>query len=317
MIAVARWLTRFWSHRWWASAPLWIATLAGLIVASGLSGCRLPKQDGPVSRSLATSRQLSQRGVTAAERKDWASAETLFAQAVDTCEVDAEARQHYAQALWQRDHREQALAQIDEAIRLSGDDKGLLIQAAEMRLALKDFEGARRNARSAIDLDPQSPEAWAIEGRIFSQGGAQREALAAYQRALSQAPDNRDLLLALAETYRQLNEPQRALVKLQSLADTYPTGDEPQQVLYLEGLALSALGRHAAAATALATACERGPAGADLWCRLAEAQWRSGQWDAARRNVDHALQLDPQSQLAVALQTQLNVAQSNSSAERR
>ena len=116
-------------------------------------------------------------------------------------------------------------------------------------------------------------------------------------------------MLALAETYRVMNDPQRALLKLQNLADTYQTGDEPQNVLYLQGLALAALGRHADAASMLLMVRERGPASPELLYRLAESELQAGQFAAARQNVEQVLAIDPQNKSARTMLERLNVAQ--------
>jgi tetratricopeptide (TPR) repeat protein len=287
-------------RRWWGCIAL------GALLTSG---CRLPSRDGPVPRSLASCRQLSQRGISAEERQDWASAESLFNQAVQTCGVDPDARRHFAEALWHQGHQRKAIEQLDEAIRLAGDDERLYVRAAEMRLATGDLEGASEKVGIAIDLDPQSAGAWVLQGKILRERNQPREALAAYYRALNSTPEDREVLLALAETYRVMNDPQRALLKLHNLADTYQTGDEPQNVLYLQGLALSALGRHADAASVLLMARERGPATPELLNRLAEAELQAGQFVAARQSVEQVLAIDPQNRLARTTLDRLNVAQ--------
>ena len=50
------------------------------------------------------------------------------------------------------------------------------------------------------------------------------------------------MLREVAELYRQLNQPERALQTLQLLAETYSPGEEPADCLYLTGLAYVALG---------------------------------------------------------------------------
>ncbi len=65
-------------------------TRAVVLATVLLAGCRLPGRDGPVPQTLENCRRLSQRGVTALERGDQPQAETLLAQAVKTCPVDAE-----------------------------------------------------------------------------------------------------------------------------------------------------------------------------------------------------------------------------------
>jgi len=279
-----------------------------LVFILALAGCRLPAAQGPVSRSLATSRQLSQQGVTALDAGDWSTAEHLFSESVETCDSNADAHRHYAETLWHRGKRSEAIAQLNEAIRLSPDDETLLVRAAELRLATGDTSGAQEDVRLAIDLNPRSPAAWMLAGRIEAAGSRLRPALAAFHRALSFAPESREALLELAECYRQLGEPERALVNLQTLADTYPPGEEPRQVVYLEGLALAALGRQHDAVDALAQAAARGTPDAGLLWHLAEAESRAGLNEQAWRDVQRALAVDPQHRASRQLAAQLSVA---------
>lgn len=262
------------------------------ILLACLAGCRLTGE-GPVSRSLITCRQLSQRGVSALERQDVDTAESLLSQAVTACPVDAEARRHYAEALWQKGDQQKAIGQVDEALRLANDDGALHVRAAQMRLAVGDVEGARREAALAIELDPKSGAAWKLRGDVLRRSGQPRQALADYHRALSYLPENRDVLLALAETYRTLGEPQRALANLQSLADTYPSGEEPQQVFFLQGLALAALGRPGDAAESFVAARQRGQPTPELLYHLAAAEAQAGRENEARQNLQQALAIDP------------------------
>ena len=220
-------------------------------------GCRLPGRDGPVSQSLADCRRLSQQGVVALDRGDQPKAETLLAQAVTVCPADAEARRHYAESLWRRDARQDAIAQMEEAGRLAGDDATLWARLAEMHLGSGQPELARQDAEQAIKLDPKLPSAWAIRGGVSRATGQQAEALADYLRALSYAPNDRAILGEVAELHRQLNQPERALQTLQTLAETYSPGEEPGQVLYLMGLAYVALGRYDDGVDSLSAALAR------------------------------------------------------------
>ena len=136
------------------------------------------------------------------------------------------------------------MAQLEEARRLAGEDPSLAVRTGEIYLALGRASEASQMVDEALRLDPKSAPAWALRGRVAETRGDRRTALANYQRALGYAPDDRSAMLLVAEAYRQLNEPQRALGALESLAETYRPGEEPQQVLHLEGLALSALGRY-------------------------------------------------------------------------
>lgn len=267
----------------------------GLMFAAGAlaSGCRFPGRDGPVPRSLIISRQLTQQGLSALDRNDWHRAEPLLAQAVDVFPQDAEARRHYATALWQSGQRAEALRQITKALELMPDDPTLLSRAAEMRLAVGETAAAADLVDRALDVDPRNAALWRLRGRLRLQAGALRESLADYQRALSYQPDDRDALLDVAEIYHRLNQPARALASLQTLSDGYPPGEEPPQVLYLMGLAYGALDRTDEAIDSFLAARDRGPSSPDLLFRLAEAQWSAGRLTEAQQNVSRALALAP------------------------
>lgn len=214
----------------------------GVLLAASLSGCRLPGKDGPIPRSLAISRQLSQRGIDAIEPRGLDRGGAAPGAAVRAYPSDVDARRHYADALWARGLRQKAIAQLEEANRLTGDDAELYALIAEMRLAMDQPDLAWQNAQRAIDLDPKLAVAWTVRARIARERGQTEQALADYHRALGLAPDDRHVKLAVAELHRQLNQPQRALSVLHSLADSYSPGEEPPEVFYLQGLAYTGAG---------------------------------------------------------------------------
>ncbi len=192
------------------------------------------------------------------ERGDWQRAEELLNQAVRACPIDAEARARYAETLWHRGAAAEAIAQLEEAGRLSSDDSAIAIRSGEFYLSTGQIENARRAADRALDLDPKSAAAWAVRAKAFEATGALRSALADYQRSLGYDPNNAEVLLQVAEVYRRLNQPERAFVALHSLIDSHPPGEEPQQLLYLQGLALEALRRYDDAIESYALANSRG-----------------------------------------------------------
>ena len=274
---------------WLRPARGWCCALLALLAC----GCQLAGRNGPVSQALLSCRQSTQRGISAADTGDWPRAEGYFAQAVKSCPVDIDARCNYAEALWQGGAQEEAYRQMQEAVRLAPDDAELLVRQAEMQCALGLCDAALEGIRRTLDLDPNQARAWAVRGRAAADQGNLRQALADYQRALSLAPDDREMLFEIARLYQQLNRPQRSLAYLQSLLDTYPAGEEPQQPLYLEGLAYGALGRHGEAAASLSAACAAGPASAEMLYQLAAAQWAAGATQQADAAAREALALEP------------------------
>src|SRR5437879_4277143 len=128
------------------ATPVWGGVAVLLPLLAGLAGCCWSDRAGPVPASLLECRQLSSRGVSAMQRHEFAQAEELLAQAVDTYRLDPEARRQYAAVLWQRGARSEALAQLDRAIELAGDDSALLVRRAEWHLAMNDLSAAQADA---------------------------------------------------------------------------------------------------------------------------------------------------------------------------
>jgi tetratricopeptide (TPR) repeat protein len=246
--------------------------------------------------------------VAAGERGQWQRAEELLSEAVRTCPSDPDARRHHAQALWHRGKREEAVAELEEATRLAVDNAELHVLLAEKRLAMGEVELARQSAQSAIDVEPKLAGAWAMRGRVRRAAGRPREALSDYHRALGLAANDATILLGIAELYRELNEPQRALAALHRLADTYPPGEEPQQVLYLQGLAYGAVNRWEEAAESLWGASRRGRATPEMLFRLAEAELQAGRPVRAVSAAREALAADPQHQPARELLAEAELA---------
>jgi tetratricopeptide (TPR) repeat protein len=287
-----------------------VRALIALLAASwaGAGGCQLFRQHEPISKPVAQSRQLSDRGLNAMEHGDLASAQTLLSQAVKACPTDIEAHRQYAEALWNGGQRELAMQQMQKALKLAPNDPQLALRWGEMNFALGNIDDARRMADQALDLTPNDPRAWALRGRLAGSTGQYDQALADFDRSLEFCHDDRQLLLETAELYRRLNRPQRALSTLTSLCETYGPNEEPQDVLYLKGLALEALNRYDDAADAFAVALDHGPPTSELYYRLGESQLAAGRQAEADRSLAQALSIDPNHAPSRNLRDQIEVA---------
>lgn len=286
------------------------------VACAGLAGCRLVNRE-PVARSVANCRQLSQRGISAMERGQWEQAETFLAEAIKSSPVDAQARRQYAEALWHRRAWSEAVAQMEQACKLAGQDPALVVRAGEMYLEMGRIEDARLRANQAVDASPQLAAGWALRGRVHQATGHIEDALADMHRAISYQRDDQQMLLEVSELYRQLNRPARALCTLQSLKETYSPGEEPQRVFYLEGLALAGLDRYDEAAESFATAIQRDPLDVESYYRLAEIQLLAGRPVDAQRSVHQALSLQPQHEPSRALSERIAMAQGPTAAAYR
>ncbi|MEX2111952.1 MAG: tetratricopeptide repeat protein [Pirellulales bacterium] len=271
-----------------------------------ICGCRTfgPKR-GPQPQAVATCRQLTEQGISAMERGDWKRAESLLARAVDACPVDVDARRHYAESLAHRQALSESLTQFEEARKLVETDPTLAVRAGEVYLAIGQSQKAQAMADEALRLDPKHAPAWTLRGRVAGAAGQPRQALASYQRALGYEPDSQATAILVAETYRQLNQPERALVTLQAVSSKCAPGDEPQQVLYLEGIALAALGRYDEATRNLAQAARADRPSAEILCAWADAELHTGNLVRAQACVQEALLVDPQHSRSRALMTRL------------
>ena len=247
------------------------ALLVGVatLVASCGPGCRLVQRRDPVPPEVAEARRLCNEGLSAADRSDLVRAEGLLERAVKSCPLDIDARRHYAEVLWKRGERLEAVTQVAEALKISPGDASLCVEGGGMYLDMGLFDDAERLAREAVRVVPGSAEAWHLRGEVSLARGQPTPALADFHRALAIDSDHRGALLDAAEAYRRLNQPQRALSTLAILGETYGPNQTPANVLVMEAHAQEALGRPEDAIDSYRMAIARGEASPDAATRLA------------------------------------------------
>lgn len=276
-----------------------------VIAALFAVGCRSALQRESLSKSFLLGRQFTRKGVVAMESGQWTEAEKLLAQAVKESPDDAEARRQYAEALWRRGEKDEAIRQLDQAIECGGDYEKHA-RLAQMYLETGQIDKATQHADRAIDLQPEQSVGWAVRARILDHQKADRESLVAYQRARLLAPNDRELLWDMARLYGRLDRAHDSLAILQSLSNTYTPGEEPQEVVYHLGLVCESLGRTDEAADYYTEALRRGPAKLEMLYHLADAQRRLGNTIEARRALYQALALSPDHEPSRAMLERLN-----------
>jgi tetratricopeptide (TPR) repeat protein len=292
------------------------------------AGCRWPGLRDPVPAALTASRKLSQEGNEFLEKKQPEKAEAKLAEAVKTCPADCDARRYYAESLWMRNARPEAIAQLEEACRLSPDSE-VRARLAEMYLEMGRLDEAERHVDQVLERNPKLAAAWRVHGRVLRCRGDRllaagdsaharevyAQALANFQRAAGYDSSNRQVIGEMAAVYRSLGQPQRALECMQCLVDTYSSpGEEPQFVLYWIGMDYMALQRYDDAVTNFTTALTRDRPTPELFYALGEAQYRTGRQAEAAAALQQALALDPQHAASRKLLGELQVARQGGAA---
>lgn len=260
------------------------------------SGCGLVSQYSPRPLSTYRGHYHFQDGIASAEQGRYEQAEESLAKAVELCGDEYKFQHEYARVLAEVGKLEEAIAHYERAVVLKdGSDATLLVELAQKRLEYGQREHAHAAVEKAIELEPNSPEAWRVRGEVLQAFRLPYEALADYHRALSLSPDDEELPLKIADIYLMLDKPDRALVAIQRLEENWPEEDEPANVLHLKGLALAGMGRHREAEHCLAAVVDRiDTPSAGLLFQLAQCRYYLGDATAAQDTVHEALALDPQ-----------------------
>jgi tetratricopeptide (TPR) repeat protein len=300
------------------------------IILWPLVGCQWAGLRDPVPAALTTSRRLSSEGNEYLEQKQPERAEAKLAEAVKTCPTDCDARRYYAETLWLRNARPEAVAQLEEACRLS-PDPDVRIRLAEIYLEMGRPDEAERNVNHVLGQNLKLAAAWRVHGRVLRAKGdgllaagdrdkartIYFQALADLHRAAGYDPADRRVVGETAAVYRSLGQPQRALETMQSLGETYSPGEEPQAILYWTGWDYMALRRYDDAVVSFTTALSRGGRTPELFYSLGEAQYHSGRRQEADATLRQALAIDPQHAPSRRLLNEIQVAQQGGAALRR
>lgn len=257
------------------------------------SGCQVLRNCRVSEESISAARQLSLQAMDAQQKGRWDQAEQLYVSAVQRCPKDDRARYGYAEALWHRGAQQEAVAHMEEAVKLSGNDPERLVQLGRMYLERGELHRADVRADKALASNHQLAKAWALKGDIQEREGKKVEALASFHRALAYQSHYPEVQLAVAELYIQQDRSQRALATLQALATEYPRGEAPPNVLFREGLVLRKLGRYSDAARCLAEAAGRGEPSTELLYELAQTQSLAGDSASARLTAAAVLAREP------------------------
>lgn len=138
----------------------------------------------------------------------------------------ARVHQMMAHELARQGHREEAIANYREAIKIDPNVSGLHFELAEM-LNDSSIQGGREEAekeyQAALALDPSDEKSECRLGDLAALRGDQKTAAEHYERALKIQPNDPEAMLGLGKSFITLNQPEKALPLLEQAAKLDPT----------------------------------------------------------------------------------------------
>ncbi len=277
--------------------------LVMLLVHSGCHSLRARRQ----TRALSDARQNSLRGAEKLQQQKLEEAEFLFTEALRSSSADERAQAGMAEVLWQREQSRQAIKHMTQAAAISGGNPDYLVRLGEMNLQQGALDEALAQAEAALLNQRRHAGAWTLRGKVLQQRGQWEEAMTCYHRALSEQPQNAPVQVALAEIYRQVGRPQRALATLDAMTDGQAVDRIGPEAWMLKGQALADLGETSAARNCLRNAalcC--GQDATEQLLAVARVQLETGDFAEARNCLDRAFEHDPYNPTALQLQAMLD-----------
>jgi tetratricopeptide (TPR) repeat protein len=146
---------------------------------------------------------------------DWAATEVLYKRAIELDPNLTPARTYYAKFLSTMGRREEAFAEIKRA--QERDPVSLLVNWVLAELLHYEHDRAIEQLLRTLDMDPNLLPAQVFLGRAYEQKGMYKEAIAAFQRAVTISADDLRVVALLAHAYAvsgKTNKAQRVLAEL-------------------------------------------------------------------------------------------------------
>lgn len=197
-----------------------------------------------------------------------------------------------------QDLRERALRELERSLEAVQDPRQkalLLVKKAGLST------GPAREAalRQAVQLDPKLWQAQFNLGLLRLQAKRAEQALAPLQAAYGQAPEEPQVLLALASAYDQLERPADA-ARFAALAARLSQGADKFEALLIQGKAAYQQGRYDQAQQALTQATQLKADSPLAWLYLGLSQYAVKNYGGAIASLERAQSLDP-SNVSVAV----------------
>lgn len=215
------------AERWFQAAVKMAPDNPDASMAFGVAELRLGKPEAAsesLSRAVTIEPDLEGAnlflGIAYTQMHRVPEAVAALQRAIDLDPKNAQADMWLGVVELQDGHPEKATAPLDRAAELAPDDLNILEYRGKAHSDVSFASYARMAA-----IDPHSWHVHKVQGQIYAQQNQHKEAIAEFQEAIKQVPNNSDLYEELAEEYRKsgsLELSQQAYAKELELSPNNP-----------------------------------------------------------------------------------------------
>ncbi len=169
------------------------------------------------------------QGVLYFEMKQYARAGKAFSKVAKLDSKDIDSREYLVQVHRQRKKPREALAVLQELIKLRPTHWDYYRQSFELYEGLKAYDEMTRTFAKAVGQAPEQPELRYFLGSAYEKRGLKVEAIQQFEVAVKLTPTNTDHLNHLAQLYEQIGKKTKALKTYKKVLDLDPESPEAQE----------------------------------------------------------------------------------------
>ena len=196
---------------------------------------------------VAAAREWTGNGFDAVRRGAASEARGYFAKASSQLPKDRGLVVNVARTHFQEGNYQEAIKELERAIKLDDSDTELSIELGQYLLADGQIDAAGEQAQKALKKNHRNASAWLLSGKVHAAKGHAQLALGDFQKAIGIDPDREDIQLEIVRGYRQLNDPLRALSAVENILKKYPSHQAPAVAVVEKSQALVQLRRTSSA----------------------------------------------------------------------
>ena len=169
------------------------------------------------------------QGVLYYEMKQYDRAAEAFSKVVKLDKKDIDARAYLVEVNRNRKKPRQALAVIEDLIKLRPNEWGYYATAFELYNELEAYEEMSKTFAKAVGKAPEQPELRFYLGIAYEKRGLLVETIHQFEAALKLSPKNKDYLMHIAGIYEQIGKKGEAIESYQKVLDLDPENAKAEE----------------------------------------------------------------------------------------